>query len=111
MVWYRVIIVSPLSLRDKDRLKDRESLTILRRHDGYPPHCSDDFFAYHTNQCRIGIIELEKRKELGEASINLTNIQESDRGWYNCEVVFLSREFEKEPLKNVSAFRDLVLIK
>ena len=31
MVWYRVIIVSALSpsLRDKDRLRDRESLTIF----------------------------------------------------------------------------------
>ena len=29
VVWYKVIIVSALSLRDKDRLRDRESLTTI----------------------------------------------------------------------------------
>ena len=43
VVWYRVIIVSALSLslRDKDRLRDRESLTkmsyLIERY-GYKKH-------------------------------------------------------------------------
>ncbi len=32
-------------------------------------------------------------KGLGLASLNLTNIQESDRGWYNCKVSVLILPF------------------
>ncbi len=32
-------------------------------------------------------------KGLGLASLNLTNIQESDRGWYNCKVRVLILPF------------------
>ena len=28
---------------------------------------------------------------LGLASLNITNVTESDRGWYNCKVLFLDR--------------------
>lgn len=28
----------------------------------------------------------------GSASLNLTNIRESDQGWYECKVVFLNRD-------------------
>lgn len=28
----------------------------------------------------------------GSASLNLTNIKESDQGWYECKVVFLNRD-------------------
>ena len=41
-------------------------------------------------------MEPGNRKGLGAASLNLTNIQEQDRGWYNCKVVLLNRQPEKE---------------
>ena len=41
-------------------------------------------------------MEPGNRKGLGAASLNLANIQEQDRGWYNCKVVLLNRQPEKE---------------
>ena len=31
----------------------------------------------------------------GLASLNITNVKESDRGWYNCKVLFLDRFVRK----------------
>lgn len=65
-------------------------------YDNYPTHCSNDFLEPKTNHCRIAKVEPHNRKGLGVASLNLTNIQEQDRGWYNCKVVLLNRQPEKE---------------
>ena len=69
---------------------------FLPRYDNYPTHCSNDFLDPKTNHCRIAKVEPGNRKGLGAASLNLTNIQEQDRGWYNCKVVLLNRQPEKE---------------
>ena len=69
-------------------------------YDNYPTHCSDAFIDSKTNHCRIAKVDPDNKKGLGVASLNLTNIKESDRGWYNCKVVLLNRQPEKE--KNVS---------
>ena len=72
------------------------TLTSWLRYDNYPTHCSNDFLDPATNHCRIAKVEPHNRKGLGAASLNLTNIQEQDRGWYNCKVVLLNRQPEKE---------------
>ncbi|XP_054713630.1 protein turtle-like [Uloborus diversus] len=46
-------------------------------YDGYPPHSGDGY------EGRVSLYEL--------ASLNLTNVQESDQGWYECKVYFLNR--------------------
>lgn len=38
----------------------------------------------------------------GLASLNLTTIRESDRGWYNCKVYFLNRSPPPSNNKNVT---------
>ena len=73
-----------------------QHLSLLSRYDNYPTHCSNDFLDPKTNHCRIAKVEPGNRKGLGAASLNLTNIQEQDRGWYNCKVVLLNRQPEKE---------------
>jgi len=65
-------------------------------YDNYPTHCSDAFIDSKTNHCRIAKVDPDNKKGLGVASLNLTNIKESDRGWYNCKVVLLNRQPEKE---------------
>lgn len=46
-------------------------------YDGYPPHTGEGY---------------ENRVSLtGQASLNLTNVQEGDQGWYSCMVYFLNR--------------------
>ena len=72
------------------------------RYDNYPTHCSNDFLDPATNHCRIAKVDPNNRKGLGAASLNLTNIQEKDRGWYNCKVIHLNRHPEKEATDNVS---------
>ena len=78
------------------------SLNESFRYDNYPTHCSNDFLDPATNHCRIAKVEPDNRKGLGAASLNLTNIQERDRGWYNCKVIHLNRHPEKESQDNVS---------
>ena len=62
------------------------------RYDNYPTHCSTDFVDLKTNHCRIAKVEPDNRAGLGAASLNLTDIRETDRGWYNCKVVLLNRQ-------------------
>jgi len=65
-------------------------------YDNYPTHCSDAFIDSKTNHCRIAKVDPDNKKGLGVASLNLTNIKETDRGWYNCKVVLLNRQPDKE---------------
>ncbi|XP_035210600.1 protein turtle-like isoform X3 [Stegodyphus dumicola] len=46
-------------------------------YDGYPPHAGDGY------EGRVSLAN--------EASLNLTNVRESDQGWYECKVYFLNR--------------------
>lgn len=46
-------------------------------YDGYPPHTGDGF---------------EGRAALsGRSSLNITNVRDTDQGWYECKVYFLNR--------------------
>lgn len=40
---------------------------------------------------RIHLLEGPVSREYGQGSINLTNIRESDQGWYECRVIFPDR--------------------
>jgi len=75
--------------------KKGSDLPIFIWYDDYPTHCSAEFRDKATNSCRVSRVA-ENKLGLGVASLNLTNIQQSDRGWYNCKVVFLDRQPEQE---------------
>ena len=36
---------------------------------------------------------------LGLASLNISRVNEKDRGWYNCKVLFLNRGAEKHKVR------------
>lgn len=40
---------------------------------------------------RIHLIEDALSRGYGQGSVNLTNIRESDQGWYECKVIFPNR--------------------
>jgi hypothetical protein len=40
---------------------------------------------------RISLIEEAQARGYGQGSVNLTNIRESDQGWYECRVIFPNR--------------------
>lgn len=52
-------------------------------YDTYPTHSGE---GYEGRVSRVS-----ENSPYGQASLNLTNIQESDQGWYKCKVVFLNR--------------------
>lgn len=49
-------------------------------YDGYPPHTSDEY------EGRISLV--------GRSSLNLSNVRDSDHGWYECKIYFLNRSPE-----------------
>lgn len=40
---------------------------------------------------RVHLLEDTASRGYGQGSINLTNIRESDQGWYECRVIFPNR--------------------
>lgn len=40
---------------------------------------------------RVHLLEDSSTRGYGQGSINLTNIRESDQGWYECRVIFPNR--------------------
>ena len=58
-------------------------------YDGYPPHLGEGY---------EGRVSLMADPNNREASLNLTNVRESDQGWYECKVYFLNQN--NEQLKN-----------
>ncbi|XP_064471157.1 protein turtle-like isoform X2 [Ornithodoros turicata] len=58
--------------------KKDHKIPIYIWYDGYPPHAADDY------RDRISLS--------GQSSLNLTNVREGDKGWYECKVFFLNRE-------------------
>ncbi|GAB6028109.1 hypothetical protein CHUAL_002328 [Chamberlinius hualienensis] len=57
--------------------KQGDKVPIYIWYAGYPPHKGDGY------KDRISLVNL--------ASINITDIQESDQGWYQCNIIFLNR--------------------
>ncbi|KAK3923149.1 Protein turtle [Frankliniella fusca] len=52
-------------------------------YDHYPPHYHDAY--------KGRVSGVHEGSHYGLASLNLTNIKESDQGWYECKVVFFNR--------------------
>ena len=90
-------------------LEAKMEIPIFIWYDDYPTHCSEDFREKATNKCRVDHINQEyedrQQRKLGIASLNLTNIQESDRGWYNCKVILLNRPSDQK--QDVSGRRSI----
>ena len=53
-------------------------------YDTYPTHSDPEFAG------RVARVSPDL-PHYGLASLNITNVTESDRGWYNCKVLFLDR--------------------
>jgi len=52
-------------------------------YESYPTHSGEGY------EGRVS--KVNENSPYGQASLNLTNIRESDQGWYKCKVVFLNR--------------------
>lgn len=64
--------------------KQGSDLPIYIWYESYPEHIEE---AYRGRVSRVSA-----DSPFGSASLNLTNIKESDQGWYECKVVFLNRD-------------------
>ncbi|XP_044008135.1 protein turtle isoform X3 [Aphidius gifuensis] len=62
---------------------EKKEIPIYIWYESYPTHSGD---GYEGRVSRVG-----PNSPYGVASLNLTNIRESDQGWYECKVVFLNR--------------------
>ncbi|XP_063222790.1 protein turtle isoform X3 [Bacillus rossius redtenbacheri] len=63
--------------------KKGQEIPIYIWYDSYPTHSGE---GYEGRVSRVS-----PNSPYGLASLNLTNIRESDQGWYECKVVFLNR--------------------
>lgn len=63
--------------------KKGEEIPIYIWYDSYPTHSGEGY------EGRVSRVSPDS--PYGLASLNLTNIKESDQGWYECKVVFLNR--------------------
>uniref|UniRef100_A0A8D8SYH6 Protein turtle n=1 Tax=Cacopsylla melanoneura TaxID=428564 RepID=A0A8D8SYH6_9HEMI len=63
--------------------KKGSDVPIYIWYDLYPPHVGA---GYEERVSRVS-----PNSSYGKASLNLTNIRETDQGWYECKVVFLNR--------------------
>ncbi|XP_058803605.1 protein turtle-like isoform X3 [Phymastichus coffea] len=60
-----------------------QEIPIYIWYESYPTHSGEGY------EGRVS--KVSSNSNFGVASLNLTNIQESDQGWYECKVVFLNR--------------------
>ncbi|XP_044593030.1 protein turtle-like isoform X3 [Cotesia glomerata] len=63
--------------------KKGQEIPIYIWYESYPTHSGE---GYEGRVSRVS-----PNSPYGSASLNLTNIQENDQGWYECKVVFLNR--------------------
>lgn len=61
-----------------------QSRTVFSWYDG---HVTVD----HSYKGRVHLLDDAGHRGYGQGSINLTNIRESDQGWYECRVIFPNR--------------------
>lgn len=71
--------------------KNGVKIPIYIWYDGYPPHLGEGY------EGRVSLVSKSSNQH-GLASLNLTNVRESDQGWYECKVYFLNRP--NEQIKN-----------
>ncbi|XP_018406942.1 PREDICTED: protein turtle-like isoform X2 [Cyphomyrmex costatus] len=62
---------------------EKKETPIYIWYESYPTHSGE---GYEGRVSRVS-----ENSPYGQASLNLTNIRESDQGWYKCKVVFLNR--------------------
>lgn len=60
-----------------------QEIPIYIWYENYPTHSGEGY------EGRVSRVSPDS--PFGAASLNLTNIRESDQGWYECKVVFLNR--------------------
>lgn len=60
-----------------------QEIPIYIWYENYPTHSGEGY------EGRVSRVSSDS--PFGAASLNLTNIRESDQGWYECKVVFLNR--------------------
>ncbi|XP_032453403.1 protein turtle isoform X3 [Nasonia vitripennis] len=72
----------PYVLQWEKKVGDTE-IPIYIWYESYPTHSGEGY------EGRVA--KVSPNSPYGGASLNLTNIQESDQGWYECKVVFLNR--------------------
>ncbi|XP_026824104.1 protein turtle [Ooceraea biroi] len=72
----------PYVLQWEKKVGDTET-PIYIWYESYPTHSGEGY------EGRVS--KVNENSPYGQASLNLTNIRESDQGWYKCKVVFLNR--------------------
>jgi len=55
-------------------------------YDNYPTHADKQY------EGRVSEVNQDGSNTYGLASLNITNVTEADRGWYNCIVMFFNRD-------------------
>ena len=55
-------------------------------YDDYPEHASQEY------KGRVSKVPPDGQGQSGLASLILSEVKDTDRGWYNCKVLFLNRE-------------------
>lgn len=68
--------------------KDRPN-PIYIWYDNYPSHIAKDY--------KGRVSRVHASSNYGLASLNITRVNELDRGWYNCKVLFLNRNPDALP--------------
>nr|XP_043068684.1 protein turtle isoform X8 [Drosophila bipectinata] len=69
---------------DKKVSETGSDLPIYIWYESYPEHIEEGY--------KGRVSRVSQDSPFGSASLNLTNIRESDQGWYECKVVFLNRD-------------------
>lgn len=67
----------------KLKIEQGQEIPIYIWYENYPTHSGEGY------EGRVSRVSADS--PFGAASLNLTNIRESDQGWYECKVVFLNR--------------------
>ena len=65
-------------------LKQGAEVPFYIWYDDYPEHASQDY--------KGRVSKVRPGGQYGLASLILTEVKDTDRGWYNCKVLFLNRE-------------------
>lgn len=64
-------------------MRQGQEIPIYIWYENYPTHSGEGY------EGRVSRVSPDS--PFGAASLNLTNIRETDQGWYECKVVFLNR--------------------